>query len=266
MGESKNKLTAIREKIAEKLPNKTQQTEKPTRITNDTVAEHREKVLAKGKKFKYPFQYSKHKVLINAIIITIAALAAFSGWLYVMLYKTQATNDFFFSAVKILPLSVANVEGENVPYKDYLRRLRADIFYKETWQDRDFSTEDGQREMNYLKQQEMNNAAMVAYATKIAREQGITVSNEEVEKDIQDSLTDSNGAKLTLAEYEKNTLLKYYNWSLGDYREIRRGELLKAKVMGKVETFEEDFAKLVEQDKIKKYIEIKNPDDSGEES
>ena len=36
---------------------KKQPKELPKRITNDTVAQHREKVLAAGRKHKYPIQY-----------------------------------------------------------------------------------------------------------------------------------------------------------------------------------------------------------------
>ena len=256
MGKIKEKVNDAREKIVEKLPDKLKKDEKTGRITNDTVAEHREKILAGGRKFKYPFQYSKHKILINIIVITVAVIVAFAVWLWVMLYKVQATHDFFFTATKILPVSIANVDGENVPYQDYMRRLRADIYYREMHDDRDFYTEDGQRELNYLKRKELDNSITIAYAAKLARKNNISVTGKEIDEEIEKSLVDDSGAKLTLAEYEENTLRKYYGWSINDYRSILRGELLKKKVMEKVETFEEDLAKLREQNKIHEYIVI----------
>ena len=45
--------------------------ESASRITNETVAEHREKVLAGGRKFKYPLQYQRHKLIVNTLIIGI---------------------------------------------------------------------------------------------------------------------------------------------------------------------------------------------------
>ena len=42
---------AVRKKKAEP--------EVPSRITNDTVAKHREQILAGGRRFKYPVQYIK---------------------------------------------------------------------------------------------------------------------------------------------------------------------------------------------------------------
>lgn len=44
--------------------------ELPVRITNDTVAEHRERVLAGGRRHKYPVQYTKHRLVWNTIIIS----------------------------------------------------------------------------------------------------------------------------------------------------------------------------------------------------
>ena len=36
-------------------------------VTQKNLEESREQVLSRGKKFKYPFQYSKHKLVINTI-------------------------------------------------------------------------------------------------------------------------------------------------------------------------------------------------------
>lgn len=40
----------------------------PNRITTETVAQHREQILAGGRRFKYPIQYARHKLVINAIL------------------------------------------------------------------------------------------------------------------------------------------------------------------------------------------------------
>lgn len=257
------KISAAKDKVVDKLPDtisdKLKKDKGSIRITNGTVTEHREKVLATGHKFKYPFQYSKHKILINVIAIVVASIVIFSIWLWFMLYRVQATDDFFYYSVKILPLPVANVDGENVPFSNYMRRLRSQIFYKENGgENRDFSTEDGQRELNYIRRQELNHNAKIAYATKIANSKNISVSDEEVEKEVERSLVDDSGAKLTLAEYEKNVLRRYYNWSIDEYRAVLRNELLLSKVMAEVKSFTDDFNKLREQNKIHEYIEVPN--------
>ena len=48
---------------------KKEQAKVPPRITNETVAEHRERVIAGGRKFKYPIQYARHPLVFNATII-----------------------------------------------------------------------------------------------------------------------------------------------------------------------------------------------------
>ena len=84
----------------------------PSRITNDTVAEHREKVLAGGRKHKYPIQYSKHKLVWNTIFISIAGLIAVIVLLYLQLYVWKDTSDLAYRITKILPLPAGSVEGE----------------------------------------------------------------------------------------------------------------------------------------------------------
>ena len=45
-----------------------------SRITNETIAEHREQILAGGRRFKYPIQYTKHKLIINTVLISMASI------------------------------------------------------------------------------------------------------------------------------------------------------------------------------------------------
>ncbi|MDR1032605.1 MAG: SurA N-terminal domain-containing protein [Candidatus Nomurabacteria bacterium] len=249
MSTIKEKVIAVGEKAADKLPDKLRRSkkEKPAaRITNDTVAEHREKILAEGRKFKYPLQYAKHKILINTIIVVIITIIAFGGWLYFMLYQKQATNDFFYSATKILFLPVANVDGQNVPYADYLRRTRSAIFYKERQEKVDFSTSDGQRELDYLKRDEMNKAERAAYAVKIAKAKGITVSNQEIDAEIDKNLKTNSGESMTKNDYEDHVLKQYFGWTMNDYRAELRNQLLERKVAFAVDTAAEAKIKKAE--------------------
>ena len=57
-----------------KFKKKENKTKKIVRITNDNIDKQREEVIAQGKKFKYPFQYSKHRLVINTILISVAAV------------------------------------------------------------------------------------------------------------------------------------------------------------------------------------------------
>ena len=52
----------------------------------EKVEQRREEVLARGRKFKYPLQYAKHRLMINTIIIATLGIAALFGVGYLALY------------------------------------------------------------------------------------------------------------------------------------------------------------------------------------
>ena len=224
-----NKCSDKLGKVSDKLKRKPD-VSAPVRITNDTVVEHREKILADARKFKYPFQYSKHKILIGAAAVLVLAASLFGTYTGVMLYKVQTTDDFYYNVAKFLSLPVANVDGKDVGYDDYLRRIRSTIYYKQNQEEIDFSNKDNQDELNYLKREELSRVEKFAYASKIAKEKGISVTDEEVDKELNKNLQTSNGAKMSPEDYEQNVLYKYFGWSIGEYKEELRNRLLEQKV------------------------------------
>jgi len=249
MSKVKDKAAAVGQKITAKVPEKLKRhkpVEPPARIPNETVEEHREKILAEGRKFKYPFQYTKHKIIVNTIIVVIIATLVFGGWLWYMLYQKQATSDFFYSATKILFLPVAKVDGQKVPYSDYLRRVRSAIFYKENQEKVDFGSKDGQRELDYLKRQELDNAIRAAYAVKIANSKKIIVSDQEIDQAVDQNLKASNGEAMTRTDYEKYVLQRYFGWTMADYRAELQNQLLGRKVAFAVDTAAKDKINKVE--------------------
>ena len=77
---------------------------KSTNLTEqEKVEERREEVLAKGRKFKYPLQWTKHRVVVNTILIAIIifAMLIVGGWL--ALYRLNMTNDLLFRVTEIIP-------------------------------------------------------------------------------------------------------------------------------------------------------------------
>ena len=69
--------------------------EAPSRITNETVAEHREQVLAGGRRFKYPRQYARHKLVFNALIIIFVTLILAALIIWWQLYSVQTLQRSF---------------------------------------------------------------------------------------------------------------------------------------------------------------------------
>ena len=93
----------------------------------EKIKKRREEVLKSGRKFKYPLQYSKHRLVIVTIIVAVVALIGSFVTGYLMLYKVQSTGDVIYRLTKILPVAVAKVDGENVRYSDYLMIYKSSI-------------------------------------------------------------------------------------------------------------------------------------------
>ena len=215
-------------KLIKKLPHKKKkQLEAPTgRITTDTLAEHREQVLAGGRKFKYPIQYQKHKLVVNTIIIAVAALLFLLGLGWYMLYVAQSTSEFMYRVTKVVPVPVAVVDGKMVRYSDYLMKYRSAAHYLTEKEQIDTRSDDGKRQLSYVKTQAMSDAVADAYAAKLAKASNITVSDTEFETFLKQQRQSSDVSEST---YDA-VIEDYYGWSPDEYREFMGKKLLRRKV------------------------------------
>lgn len=204
------------------------------RITNDTLAEHREAVIAKGKRYKYPMQQTKHRVVVISSVILLVLVASLSVFTWVQLYKNQTTADFFYRITQILPLPVAKVEGETVLYKDYLTKLRSALHYLQTVEAVNLSTDDGKRQVDYQKRSALNSLLEQAYINKLARERNIQVSDNEVNTFIKSKVNGQDGAT-TENDYKK-VIQEFYGWSAEDTHQLVKDQLLRHKVIAAVDT------------------------------
>lgn len=202
--------------------------EAPGRITNDTVTEHRKHVLAGGRKFKYPIQYSRHKLVINTVIISTLALAlvlVFGWW---QLYPQQNTSEFAYRVVAVVPLPVADVNDEKVRYSDYLMKFRSAEHYLRQKEQATLTGEDGARQIDYLKQQALRDAVADAYAMQLARKQGVSVDSEELATFLRAQRQSEDGEISERTYYA--VINDYYNWSIDEYSHAMHGKLLRQKV------------------------------------
>ncbi len=198
------------------------------RITNETVAEHRERVLAGGRKFKYPVQYTKHRVLFISVLISVLALIAFVIFFAYQLYFAQAYDKFTYGLTRIFPAPVAEVDGQFVRYSDYLSGLRSSIHYLTTKEANNFNTTDGKRQLEYQKSLAINKAIKAAYVTKLANENDISISTAEVDEFIQEQIASN---KLGVSEeVYKQVISDYYDWTFDEYKSSVRQQLLNRKV------------------------------------
>ena len=146
----------------------------------EKVEERREEILAKGRKFKYPFQWTRHRIVINTILIALVVFAMIfvGGWL--ALYRIGMTDELLFNVTKVVPLSVASVDGEPVRFSDYLMFYRSSMTSIERQSGSQFDETSFNELRAEYKRSALPEAEKYAYATKLARELDITVSPEEV--------------------------------------------------------------------------------------
>ncbi len=208
--------------------------EAPARITNETVAEHRERILAGGRRFKYPMQYARHKLVFNTIIVTIVALlvVVLVGWW--QLYLVQNTNTFFYRVTRVLPLPVASVDGESVRYGDYLMYYNSSAHYLQRSEQLNPQSEDGKRQLDHVRRESMNTVLSDAYAAKIARERGITVTSERIDKVIDEDRNTVNG-RISQETYDASAL-NVLGWSSEEYRQDVRAKLTRQDVSYAIDT------------------------------
>lgn len=214
-------------KLITKLKREQSTEDKSSRITNETVAEHREQILAGGRKFKYPVQYAKHKLVLNSIFIGVGTVVLLVVLCWYLLYFAQNNSKFMYRLTQLVPVPVATVDGENVRYSEYLKKYRSDIFSLVQQEQINLRSADGKRQSEYYKRKELDSAVKEAYVNKLAREQGITVSRAEIDNFITRTV---NSKSISLEAYEKTVLRNFYDWSLDEYRGVVKARLLSQKV------------------------------------
>lgn len=162
---------------------------KSTAITQQNLEESREEILAKGKKFRYPFQYAKHRLVIITILISIVAVTTFCiiGW--VQLYKAQNTGDVMYRFTKAFGVPVAKVDGISVRYSDYLMLYRSSIKSIEHQQGALGNSDDDNLLRSYYKRRALDSAEEYSYAMAKLEEMGKPVTEAEVDAIIKEHKT-----------------------------------------------------------------------------
>jgi len=196
----------------------------PSRITNETVAEHRERILAGGRRFKYPMQYARHRLVINTIAVTIVAFLLIIAIGWQQLYIAQTTNSFFYKVTRVLPLSIASVDGESVRYSDYLMYYNSSAHYLQQTEQVDPNSVDGKRQLEYIKRKSMDNVIADAYARKLARGLNITITDARINQVVDNDRNTANG-RITQETYDASAL-NILGWTPDEYRQDIKSKLI----------------------------------------
>ena len=146
----------------------------------EKVEERREEVLAQGRKFKYPLQFTKHRVVINTILIAFILLALIITGIWLGLYQFGMTDDLLFRITEVVPLPVAQVDGEDTRFSDYLMFYRSSMTSIERQSGSQFDEGSVEELRAEYKRSALTEAEKYTYAAKLAKDQGIEVSQDEV--------------------------------------------------------------------------------------
>lgn len=211
---------------------------------SEKMEERREEVLATGRKFKYPLQWTKHRVVINTILVAFGVLVLLVLGVYLALYRFGMTDELLYRITQIVPMPVASVEGENVRYSDYLMLYRSSMTSIE-YQAGKFSDEESEKALIYqYKISSLTEAEKYAYATKLAKEQGIEVTGEEINNEYE------RHRQIGGVDRSEEAFLKIIKDNFGlskdEYCHLIRLHLTRAKVEAAIDTNANDIATKVE--------------------
>ncbi len=231
----RNKIKKLRSKKQEPAA-----PEVPQRITNDTVAAHREEVLGEARRYIYPLRHSKHRLVVITLSILTVTILAFLTYSTVALYKMQNTSEFMYRVTQVIPFPIARTGSSFVSYEDYLFEVNHYTHYYRTQQQLDFNSDAGQRQLAEFKKRALDKVINDAYIKKIAQQKGIKVSDKEVDGQIK-IVREQN--RLGGSDRELETVLKdFWGWSINDFKRSLKQQLLAQKVLSNLDTDAHDRA------------------------
>lgn len=202
-------------------------------ITNESIPEHRDEVLGSARKFIYPLQHSKHKIVTISIGVFLAALVFFFTYTAVALYGLQTNSTFIYKVTQLIPFPVARVGSDFVSYENYLFELRRYEHYYKNQQKLDFNTDAGRQQLTEYKRRALDKVVDFSYIKEISKENGIEVTDQEVEAQIQ-LLRDQN--RLGSGDQVfKDVLQDYFGWSVDEFKRYLSDELLTQKVVASLD-------------------------------
>lgn len=204
------------------------------RITNDSVAQHREEVLGKARKFIYPLKHSRNRVVKLSVGVVITAIVLFFVGSSLALYRFQSTSSFMYGVTRVIPFPVAWANGRFVSYESYLFELRHYMHYYRNQQDVDFTSDSGKRQLVLLKTRSLDQAIDRAYVAKLARQNDVRVTNQEVNEQVEVARQQN---RLGASEAVFNAVLRdFWGWTVTDFKHELKLELRDQKVAAALDT------------------------------
>ncbi|HEY5668119.1 MAG TPA: peptidylprolyl isomerase [Candidatus Saccharimonadales bacterium] len=199
------------------------------RITNETVAEHREEVLSSARKYIYPLQHSAHRVVIISSSLLVVLLVAFFTYCTLALYKFHSSSIFLYRVAQVIPFPIAKAGSRYVAYENYLFELRHYEHYYQTQQRIDFSSESGKQQLAEFRTRAMQRVVDDAYIKQIADKNNVSVSDRELNDAIQ--LVRTQNRLGSSNQVFEDVLKEFWGWSVSDFKRELKQQMLAQKVV-----------------------------------
>jgi hypothetical protein len=222
-------IRKIKKRVTKQKVEESAAQEHVPRITNETVAEHREEVLSSARKYIYPLQHSKHKIVLITTSLLIAVIVGFFTFTMISLYRVKSYSSFLYGVTKVIPFPVAKAGSNYVAYENYLFELKHYIHYYENQQKLDFSTDSGKQQLEEFKKRALTKVVDDAYIKQLAAEKKVTVSDKEVDEEIQ--IVRSQNRLGGSTKVFEDVLKEYWGWSINDFKRSLKQQLLAQKLL-----------------------------------
>ncbi len=201
------------------------------KITTETIGEHREQVLSGARKYIYPLQHSKHRIIVITSTIIIFTILAFLIYCTAALYRLYQYNTFLYRVTQVVPFPIARTGGTYINYENYLFELRHYIHYYENHQQNLFG---GQAQIDQFRKQALNDVVNNAYVKILADKNKVKVSEKDVDGRIA-AVRNQN----RLGSNDKvfaDVLRDYWGWSIADFKRSLKEQMLSNAVAAKLDT------------------------------
>jgi hypothetical protein len=204
------------------------------KITNETVAEHREDVLGSARKYIYPLKHSRRRAVFISSSIFAIALVVFLAFVSVSLYRFQSTSGFIYGVTKVIPFPIAKAGSSWVSYNSYLFELKHYMHYYATQQSVDFESESGKEQLANFKKQALEQVSNDAYVKQLAKKHGVRVSDRAVNDQVE-LMRSQNRLGTSEREFDE-VLNEFWGWNQTDFKRALKQQLLAQAVAAKLDT------------------------------
>lgn len=221
----------------------TQAIESLPRITNETVAAHREELLSSARKYIYPLEHAKKRIVSISVWILGGAVVVFFTYTGLALYKFKSSSSFLYYVTQVIPLPVAKAGPSFVAYENYLFELRHYTHYYQTQQQVDFKSTAGKQQLDAFRKQALQQVVDNAYVKQLASKYHVGVSDQEVDDAVQ-LVRQQNRLGSSNQEFA-DVLKEFWGWSVDDFKRELKLQLLAQKIVATLDTGTKDRASSV---------------------